>query len=140
MERSTRDPAEHIATLPDPVRADIERLDAAISEVMAGTTRTLWEGRFWGGSEQTIIGYGDYSYRRSDGETVEWFVVGLAAQKRYISVYVNAVEGDRYLAETYADSLGKAKVGRSNISFKALADIDLDALLGLVARARELTS
>ncbi len=135
MNKSATNPADYIKSLPAEVRADIDRLDAAISKVMSGHVKTLWEGRFWGGSDQHIIGYGDYSYERADGETVEWFIVGLASQKRYISVYVNAVDEDGYLVENYVDKLGKARIGKSSISFRSLDDIDLDVLLDLVGKA-----
>jgi Domain of unknown function (DU1801) len=134
---TTTTPDEHLASLPDQVRADLQALDAAISREMAGEERVLWEGRFWGGSEQRIIGYGAYAYTGSSKKPVEWFVVGLAAQKNYITVFVNAVEGGGYLAERHADRLGKAKIGRSSISFKRLADIDLGVLLELVRRAQQ---
>jgi hypothetical protein len=136
VQRSTTSPDAHIASLPDAVRPDIATLDARIAEAMEGATRVLWEGRFWGGSDQRIIGYGDYTYTGRSGTTVDWFVVGLAAQKNYISVFVNAVEGGAYLAERYADRLGTAKVGKSSISFKRLSDIDLDVPIELIAKAR----
>ncbi len=139
MERSDTHPDDFLAALPDDVKPDLVQLDAAISRVMSGTPRVLWAGKFWGGSEQRIIGYGEYRYTDSRGKSGEWFVVGLAAQKNYITVFVNAVEDGKHLAEAYADRLGKAKIGRSSISFKRLSDIDLDALTELVTRARELT-
>ena len=137
MQRSSTTPDEHIASLPDDVRGDIAALDARISEVMGDAGRVLWEGRFWGGSDQRIIGYGEYSYTGRSGRSGEWFIVGLAAQKNYISVFVNAADDRGYLAERYADRLGKAKVGKSSISFKRLSDIDLDVLLELVGSARK---
>jgi hypothetical protein len=69
---------------------------------------------------------------------VDWFIAGLAAQKNYITVFVTAVEEGAYLAERYADRLGKVKVGRTTVSFKRLADVDLKVLLELIRRAREL--
>jgi hypothetical protein len=134
MEQTPTDPAEFIASLPDEVRADVEHLDSAISEVMSSHTKTMWEGKFWGGTEQNIIGYANVSYERPGG-AVEWFMVGLAPQKSSISVYVNAVDDDGYLVEQYADRLGKARVGKAAINFKTVADINLDVLLQLVAEA-----
>jgi hypothetical protein len=135
MERSTTTPEEFIASLPDEVRPDIAELDRLIAGAMPGQERVLWEGVFWGGTQQRIIGYGEYrSVNRSGGE-VEWFKVGLARQKDHISLYVNAVADGRYLVQAYVDRLGKAKVGSANVSFKRLADIDEDALLELVRRA-----
>ena len=77
---------------------------------------------------------------RSDGKRVEWFVVGLARQKHYISVYINAVEERQYLAEKYGKTVGKVKVGKSSISFSRLADIEIDRLVALVARARQIAA
>ncbi len=50
-------------------------------------------------------------------------------------MYVNAVDEDGYLVEKYADKVGKAKIGKSSISFRSLDDIDLDVLLDLVGKA-----
>ena len=137
MEKTATKPEDFIESLPAEVRGDIDRLDAAITAVMAGHTKTMWEGTFWGGSDQKIIGYGDYSYQRSSDDTVEWFIVGLAQQKRHISVYVNAFDEDGYLVEKYADSLGRAKIGASSISFRSLDDINLEVLLDLVDKASQ---
>lgn len=138
MEKTNKTPAEHIASLPTERRADIELLDRLISELMSDQPKTMWEGKFWGGSDQQIIGYGEYSYEKSNRETVEWFIVGLAAQKNYISIYVNATDGGRYVTEKYADKLGEVKVGKSSISFDTVDDIDLDHLSRLVTDARRL--
>lgn len=115
-------------------------LDERLGAALPGHRRSLWQGVFWGGSAQTIIGYGDYSYVRSDKTPVEWFIVGLARQKSYYSVYVNAADGRRYLTEAYAGRLGKVKTGKSSISFRRLADLELEVLTELVERAGALLS
>ena len=137
MEKTDTNPADYIASLPDGVREDITRLDAAISDAMSDHDKTMWEGIFWGGSDQSIIGYGSFTYERSGGKTVEWFMVGLAAQKSYISVYVNAVDDDGYLTAKYADRLGKAKIGASSIGFTSVEDIDFNVLMELVEKASD---
>lgn len=111
------------------------QLDKVIKPLISDKVRVLWEGVFWGGSQQTIIGYGDFVYKRPGKANVEWFTVGLALQKNYISIYMNAADTKQYLAEKHKDQLGKAKVGKSSISFKSLDDINLDVLLGLVKQA-----
>lgn len=113
----------------------MQRLDDLIVGVFSGQSRTLWEGVFWGGTEQTIIGYGDLTTTQSRGRLVEWFMVGLALQKRHYSIYVNAVEDRRYLAEAYEDRLGKVKVGKASIGFSSLQDVDLGVLAELLQRA-----
>jgi hypothetical protein len=139
MDRSTTSVDDHIASLPDGVREEIAALDGVIASAMAGLERTLWEGVFWGGTTQHIIGYGSYRYKGRSGAEGEWFIVGLAAQKNYLSVYINAADDGQSLAKLYAPRLGKVKAGSANLQFKRAADIDLDVLREMVARARELT-
>ena len=140
MQRTTRSVDDHIKSLPDDVRPDMARLDEEIASVMKGHERVMWEGKFWGGSDQRIIGYGRYTYKGRSGATGEWFVIGLAAQKNYITVFVVAVENGAYLSEAYKDRLGKAKIGRSSVSFKRLSDINLPVLTELITHAREVTA
>jgi hypothetical protein len=137
MERTTTPPDEVIASLPDGVRDDVAALDAELSRIFAGHERVVWEGPMWGGTHQRIIGYGAMVQRQRSGE-VEWFVVGLAAQKAHLSLYVNAAEDGQYLAKRYADRLGRVRVGSANVSFRRLADLDLSAALELAERARDL--
>lgn len=137
MERTHRDVDAFIASLPDDVRDDIAAVDTVVRDVMAGEVRELYEGTFWGGTEQEIIGYGRYDYERTDGTAVSWFVIGLAAQKRHLSLYVSAVEDGAYLSKTLGPSLGAVTVGASAITFRRASDLDLDALRVLAERARD---
>lgn len=135
MDKTQRDPTEYIDSLPEPVRRDIHLLDEAIAGVMPDAERVMWEGVFWGGTEQHIIGYGELVQPRPGKKTVEWFVVGLTVQKDAISVYVNAVEHGQYLAEKYASTLGTVSTGKSVIRFRTASDLNMEALLDLVRRA-----
>lgn len=137
MQKTDLNPADYLASLPEDVRDDMTRLDELISEVFAGHSRVMWEGVFWGGSEQQIIGYGDLVQPRSKGKSIEWFMVGLALQKNYISLYVNAVEDRQYIAEKYKSSLGKVKVGKSSISFRSLKDVEMETLMRVLQISRE---
>lgn len=139
MDRSNRDVDEYLADLDDDVRDDMATLDGVLADVMVGHPRELYEGTFWGGSEQEIIGYGRYDYTRSDGTAVEWFVIGLAVQKRHLSLYVSAVEDGKYLTEVLGPDLGAVKVGKSAITFAGADAVDLAALRVLAERARDAT-
>lgn len=132
MEISLQSVGDHLASLPDDVRDDIVLLDSQIVASMPLASRVLFEGKFWGGSDQKIIGYGEFRYTNSSGKAVVWFMVGLAAQKNYISMYVNALDDDGYLLAKYKDSLGKVKTGSASISFKTVDDVDLGVLMELV--------
>ena len=135
MKKAAITPDELLNQLPASTREDMQALDRAIAEVFGRKQRVVWKGKLWGGTQQTIIGYGDFRYSRSDKDQVEWFMVGLAAQKNYISVYINAAEDGRYVVKKYADRLGKVKVGSSSVSFKKLDDVNLKELLRLVTIA-----
>ncbi len=135
MHKTDRNPDDFLAQLDDAYRTDMIDLDRRIAAAMPGAERALWEGRFWGGTDQRIIGYGDYAYTQSRGKVVDWFINGLALQKHYISVYIHAVESGKYLAEAHGKEVGKVKTGKSSISFRSLDDIDIDTLIALVERS-----
>jgi hypothetical protein len=138
MERTDTSPDEFIATLPEGVRQEMAALDELLRQIFAGHERVMWEGKMWGGTDQRIIGYGDLQQPRPNGEKVDWFMVGLAPQKNYISLYVSAVDDGQYLVKRYAERLGKVKVGSANVTFKRLADVDRTTLQEMFSRAREL--
>ena len=140
MEISETTPDEFLASLGDQeVRVAMERLDATIVDAMPGRRRVLYEGRFWGGTDQQIIGYGVLVQPRPRGEEVRWFIVGLARQKANYSVYVNAVADGAYLGQRYADRLGRVKLGSASIGFTSLDHIHLDVLAELAAEAHRIT-
>lgn len=120
---------EYLATASD----DMRELDRVISTAMPARSRTLWEGVFWGGTEQQIIGYGDLIQQRPKGAEVRWFVLGLAQQKSHLSLYVNAVQDGQYLSKSFGSRLGRVKVGSASIAFPTAAAIDLAVLAELAA-------
>lgn len=139
MERTDTDPDDVIGQTA-PARRDVmEALDTLLVDALPGRSRTVWEGTFWGGTEQQIIGYGDIVQPRPRGDDVEWFLIGLAAQQRHVSVYVNAAEDGQYLGALYAERLGKVKVGAANISITSLDRVDLDVLRELAEHAHRIT-
>ena len=139
MERVESSPDDYIASQESDVQTVLEELHTLIKIALPDHVCCMWEGVFWGGSEQQIIGYGNYAYLRSDKKQIEWFLVGLTRQKNYFSVYVNAVEGKVYLAEIYGPRLGKVKTGKSSISFRNLSDVNLDVLSEMIEHAGRIT-
>lgn len=119
---------------------EMRALHTAITAALPGPTRVLWRGTMWGGTEQAIIGYGLITQPRPRGADVEWFLVGLAEQKRHLSVYVNAADSEGYLVQRYADRLGSVKVGAAALTFTAIDRLRLDEFHAMLLRARELAS
>lgn len=137
MRKTRKDPSLYIESLHSDFSRQMKKLDRLIAQVMRGHSRVVWEGVFWGGSQQTIIGYGDYNTTRPGGKAVSWFMVGLALQKNYFSIYINATEERQYLAERYGPELGKVRVGKASIAFQSVDDIDLPTLKRIVTKARK---
>ena len=135
MERTDTDVAEFLSSLEGKQGEDVRYLDSVISDRMPAHEVHLYEGTFWGGSDQQIVGYGVMDYKNRSGEEVEWFLVGLAAQKNNLSVYVNAVSDGGYLLREYEGRLGKVKLGSARIGFRKVEDLDIDVFMELVARA-----
>ncbi len=65
--------------------------------------------------------------------------MGLARQKRNVSLYINAVEDGQYVGQAYADRLGKVKAGAASLAFRRLEDIDLAVLDELLAHVERVT-
>jgi hypothetical protein len=139
MERTDARPDDLIESQPEPVREDMRLLDESISQVMDGLPRDVWAGPFWGGTQQQIIGYGRYTYKGRSGREGEWFIVGLASQKDYLSLYVNGTVDGTPLAKHYAERLGKVKASSGVVTFRRLEVVDLEVLVELVRRARDLS-
>ncbi|MCA0293703.1 MAG: DUF1801 domain-containing protein [Actinobacteria bacterium] len=133
MERTGEDVDLFIAGCGQPEA--MARLDALVREALPDAGRVLWRGDFWGGGEQAIIGYGDLRQQRPRGKTVEWFLVGLALQKRHFSLYVNAVRDGRYLGQAYGASLGKVRVGSAAITFASPDSLDAAEVREMLAEA-----
>ena len=138
MQRTTTPPEEFLASLPDGRREEMEALDAAIAPVFAGQERALWEGVFYGGTTQRILGYWLYRYRGKSGAEGEWFVAGIALQKDHITFYATGAEDGQSLVKLHGPRLGKAKLGSGSATFKRLADVDLAVVVEMATRARDL--
>ena len=137
MERTTSDVDEFLDRRSGKRGEDMRLLDTAIRERMPDAGRYLYEGTFWGGSDQQIVGYGVLDYQNRSGADVEWFLIGIAEQKNHLSIYVNAVVDGEYLLRQYEDKLGKAKVGSASIGFDSVADLDVDILFEMIDRAAD---
>ena len=138
MERTATDVDAWLAELSAPRAEAMRELDRVITGELAGLDRALWQGAFWGGTEQSIIGYGAIAQPRPRGEPVEWFLIGLADQAAHLSVYVNAAEDGEYLVKRRAGELGRVKVGSAAITIPSLDRLDPDGFVRLLRRAREL--
>lgn len=121
---------EYISSQPEPKRSEMQELHKLILQILP-------EGRLWyedgKNSEGKIvtnpnIGYGFQTIKYADGKTKEFYQIGISGNTTGISVYIIGIEDKKYLAQTYAERLGKASVTGYCIKFKTLKDINIDVL------------
>ena len=126
-----RSPDEYIDRLEEPRRSDIRELHELIRREAPQLEPHLASG---------MLAYGRYHYKgKSKGTEGEWFHIGLASNKRYISLYVMATDpaGGGYLAESYKNRLPKADIGKSCVRIKRADDVDRAALAQLIREGAE---
>ena len=82
----------------------------------------------WGDS---IVGFGNYSYKTRDGKSHEWFKVGFSPRKQNLTLYIMTgfEEHDELLS-----NLGKYSTSVSCLYVKKLDDIDRDVLETLITQ------
>lgn len=116
----------------DPARrGDLEGLDALIQAAAPQLERYFHAGTPAGmpGMRFKMVGYG----LTVSANGVEWPRVGVALQKNYISVYVQAAA----VLEEYRGGLGELRMGQGNFSFVRFGDLKANVVkefLGKVAR------
>jgi hypothetical protein len=96
-----------------------------IEFAVPGLQRRVWD---YGGG---VIGYGRYHYRYASGREGEFFMIGVGNRKRYVSIYSNAVDGDRYLVESFGDRFPGCKIGKSCIEAPDSVTVDDAAVADL---------
>ncbi|SKA17413.1 DUF1801 domain-containing protein [Sediminibacterium ginsengisoli] len=121
---------EHIDSLPEPRRTEMNTLHAFIKKLFPKTKLWFDEGKDASGKVVTnpTIGYGLQTIRYTNGKTRDYFQIGIRANTSGISVYILGLADKTYLANTYGKKIGKAKVTGYCIKFKTTADIDLKIL------------
>jgi hypothetical protein len=132
----------YIAGQPEPKRTDIQALHCLILKTMPGCKLWFLDGKNDDGKtvSNPSIGYGLRTIKYADGKTKEFYQIGLSANAAGISVYILGIEDKKYLARAYGKKLGKASVSGYCIKFKALKDINIDALVAAIRYGVEATS
>lgn len=135
MEKTNDTIEQYLETLDPKHREVLQEIIDLIYKVAPDIGYSVWRGVFWGGSEQTILGFGEYEYQTKSGASGTWFLIGLARQKAYYSLYVTALQDGEYITKKYQDKLGKVKAGSSNIRFTKLENVNLDVLREMLSEA-----
>jgi hypothetical protein len=120
----------HIASQPEPKQGEMRALDRLIRKAMPRCKLWFMDGKDDKGKIVTNpnIGYGLQTLKYAGGKTREFYQVGFSATAAGISVYILGLEDRKFLAKTYARTIGKASVTGYCIRFKSLKDIDTGVL------------
>ena len=79
-----------------------------------------------------MLAYGPWHYKYASGREGDWFRIGVASNKNYVSLYVCAMDGKSYVAERFKKALPKANIGKACVRFKRVSDLDEAVLAKLI--------
>ena len=121
---------KYIAAQPAAKRTDMEELHRIILSVMPKCRLWFLDGKDASGKtvSNPNVGYGTQTIKYANGNTREFYQIGISANTTGISVYILGIEDRDYLAQAYGKDLGKAKISGYSIKFKALSDIRIETL------------
>ena len=125
----------YIAQQPASKRDDMNELHRKIMGIAPGSRLWFLDGR---NSENKVVsnpnvGYGSTSIKYANGETKDFYRIGLSANSAGISVYLIGIDDRTYLSRRYGDRLGRAKITGYCIRFKSLSDIDASVLEEIIS-------
>ena len=120
----------YIVSQPEAKRGDMETLHHTILRIMPACKLWFFDGRNSDGKivSNPNIGYGGHTLKYADGTTKEFYQIGLSGNSTGISVYILGIKDKAYLAQTYGEKIGKAKVSGYCIKFKTLKDVNIQIL------------
>ena len=113
MTGTGRDDAQaHIDSLPEPRRSQMQRLhDLVLAELPPAADVRMWD------YSGPLIGYGTYTYSDRKGRPAgEWFSIGLASRKGWISLFSMGIGDGGALVETMHPRFPGTKIGKSCIN------------------------
>jgi Domain of unknown function (DU1801) len=116
-------PKQYIDQLEEPRRTDVARLHRLIRKTVPELKPFIGAG---------MLAYGPFHFKYPSGREGDWFRVGVASNKSYISLYACAADAKGYVAERYKKQLPRASIGKSCVRFKKLADVDEETLQALL--------
>ena len=117
------------------VQAVVDLIDSsdkradAMALVNIFSIATGFPPKVWGAKQ---IGFGQYHYKYPSGHEGDFYITGFAASKAKISLYLSMEEEVR---APLLRRLGKATAGKGCVYINKLADINIEVLKEMIARA-----
>ena len=121
----------YISTQKEPKRSDLQALHDIILGLMPNCKLWFLDGKDESGRilSNPNIGYGVQTIKYADGNSKEFYRIGISANTTGISVYIMGIKDKKYLPAKYEKSIGHASVTGYCIKFKSLNNIDIDTLV-----------
>lgn len=131
---------QYIDSQAEAKRSDMQELHRLVRQIMPDCKLWFLDGK--NEENKTVsnpnIGYGTLQMHYADGTSREFYRIGLSANTGGISVYILGIKDKSYLAQSYGEKLGKAKVSGYCIKFKTLKEIHCEVLLEAIRYGAEL--
>jgi hypothetical protein len=126
---------QYISEQPQPKAEELQDLHRIVLRISPNCKLWFLDGR---DRENRVvsnpnIGYGSKTMKYANGETREFYQVGLSANTTGISLYVMGIEDRKHLSNTYGGRLGKASITGYCIRFKSTKDIEIPVFEEIVA-------
>ena len=122
--KTEADPGDFLGKIKDAAtRKDCADIAALLQRITGAAAK------MWGPS---IVGFGSYHYKYDSGREGDWFRIGVASNRNYVSLYICPSDATGYIPEHYKEALPKASIGRGCVRFKSLDDLDAAALRELI--------
>jgi len=117
-------------SLPESKAREMQALHQFILEILPNGKLWFLDGKDDTGKivSNPNVGYGLRTIRYADGNTKEFYQIGISSNTSGISVYILGIKDKNYLAQTFGKELGKASVTGYCIKFKTLKDINMATL------------
>ncbi len=133
---------ELINSQPEAKRREMQELHNLILTLMPNCKQWYFDGKNEEGKQvaHPTIGYGNYIITYKDGSTRDFFRIGLLATPTGLAVHIMGIEDKKFLIDTYGKTIGKAKVGSYGITFKSIADINLEILKDAIQNRAKATN
>ena len=121
---------DYIISHPEPKRGEILELSNLILSIMPKCKLWYFDGKDDKGKIVTNpqIGFGLQTIKYTNGDTKQFYQIGISANTTGISVYIMGIEDKKYLSETFGKIIGKASVTGYCIKFKTIKNIKMDVL------------
>lgn len=121
---------EYIAEQSEPKRSEMRDLHDLIFKISPNCRLWYLDGKDENGKtvSNPNIGYGFQILHYANGESKEFYKIGLSANSSGISIYIIGLKDRTYLSRTYKNRIGKATLTGYCIKFRRTKYLNMNVL------------